>query len=86
MLRNILLDAVARAHFLSEEGDIDSAMLRLGTAPKKRGIASELEAALQSMKHVPWRTLADFRGDQALLKKIEEAEALLQSLRKSLSS
>ena len=86
-LRAIVPDPVARAHFLSEEGDIDSAMLRLGPAPKKKaGLASDLEAAVESMKHVPWTALAELRGDPELLKKIDEAEALLRSLRKTLSS
>jgi len=86
-LRAILPDPVARAHFLSDDGDIDSAMLRLGAAPKKKtGLASDLEAAVESMKHVPWTALADLRGDPEILKKIDEAEALLRSLRKTLSS
>jgi ParB family chromosome partitioning protein len=86
-LRAILPDPVARAHFLSDEGDIDSAMLRLGSVPKKKaGLAADLEAAVESMKHVPWTALADLRGDPELLRKIDEAEALLRSLRKTLSS
>ena len=86
-LRAIVPDPVARAHFLSEEGDIDSAMLRLGPAPKKKtGLASDLEAVVESMKHVPWTAVANLRGDSELLKKIDEAEALLRSLRKTLST
>jgi ParB family chromosome partitioning protein len=38
------------------------------------------------MKHVPWTALVDLKGDPELLKKIDEAEALLQSLRKTLCS
>ena len=38
------------------------------------------------MKHVPWTALADLRGDPEVLRKIDEAEALLQSLRKTLTS
>ncbi|MER9163626.1 ParB N-terminal domain-containing protein [Mesorhizobium sp. M0715] len=86
-LRTILPDPVARAHFLADEGDIDSAMLRLGPAPKKKGgLASDLETAVEAMKHVPWTALADLRGDPEVLKKIDEAEALLRSLRKALST
>jgi ParB family chromosome partitioning protein len=86
-LRSILPDPVARAHFLSDEGDIDSAMLRLAPAPKKKmGLIAELDAAVESMKHVPWTALADLRGDPEILKKIDEAEALLNSLRKTLAS
>ncbi len=87
-LRAILPDPVARQHFLSEEGDIDSAMLRLGpNANKERGgLASELETVVESMKNVPWTALSELKKDENLLKKIDEASALLMSLRKTLSS
>jgi ParB family chromosome partitioning protein len=86
-LRSILPDPVARAHFLSDEGDIDSALLRLAAGPKKKaGFVSELDAAVESMKHVPWTAIADLRGDPEILRKIDEAEALLKSLRKTLGS
>jgi ParB family chromosome partitioning protein len=43
-LRAILPDPVAREHFLSKQGDIDSAMLRLGSPQKrdKSGLAGDL--------------------------------------------
>jgi hypothetical protein len=43
----ILPDPVARAHFLNDEGDLDSAVLRLAMPEKKtqRGLSGELEAA-----------------------------------------
>lgn len=84
-LRAILPDAVAHAHFLSEKGDIDSAMLRLSPGMKKKaGLASELDAVVETMKCVPWTALAELRGDAEILKKIDEAEGLLKSLRKTL--
>jgi ParB family chromosome partitioning protein len=85
-LRAILPDPVAREHFLSKQGDIDSAMLRL-SAPQNRdktGLAGDLESAIESMKRVPWTALADLKGDPDILKKIDDAEALLKSLRKAL--
>lgn len=87
-LRSILPDPVARAHFLSADGDLDSAMMRLGPAAKKvkSGLAGELDSAVEAMKRVPWTTLAELKGDPDILKKIEDAEALLKSLRKTLSS
>lgn len=87
-LRAILPDAVARDHFLRDEGDLESAMLRLGPSPKKPagGLASEIDSAVEAMKRVPWTTLADLKGDQEVLRKIAEAEALLSSLRKTLTS
>jgi len=37
------------------------------------------------MKNVPWTVLQEPKGDADVLKKIDEAEALLRSLRKALS-
>jgi len=87
-LRAILPDPVAREHFLSDDGDLESAMLRLGPAARKAkgGLAGELDSAVEAMKRVPWTTLAELKGDPDILKKIDDAEALLKSLRKTLSS
>lgn len=87
-LRVILPDPVAREHFLSREGDIDSALLRVGPAVgnEKAGLAGDLDAAVESMKRVPWTALAELKGDADILKKIDDAEALLKALRKALSS
>lgn len=86
-LRSILPDPVARAHFLSEEGDLETAMLRLAPAAKKAntGLAGELESAVEAMKRVPWTALEAMKGDPDILKKIEDAETLLKSLRKTLT-
>jgi len=86
-LRAILPDPVARAQFLSDAGDLDTAMLRLGPAEKKStgGFADDLETMVESMKKVPWTRLQEMRGNIELLGKIEEAEALLRSLRGALS-
>lgn len=86
-LRTILPDPVARSQFLSDAGDLESAMLRLGPTPKpaKGGLSGDLEAAVDAMKKVPFSTLQELKGDVDTLKKIDEAEALLQSLRDALS-
>lgn len=86
-LRTILPDPVARSQFLSDAGDLESAMLRLGPAPKpvKGGLSGDLDAAVDAMKKVPFSTLQELKGDVDILKKIDEAEALLQSLRGALS-
>ena len=42
--------------------------------------------AVEAMKRVPWTTLAELKGDPDILKRIDDAEALLKSLRKTLSS
>ena len=84
-LRVILPDPVAREHFLRDEGDLESASLRLGPGKKeKRGLSGELASVVEAMKRVPWTTLAEMKGDVEILKRIDEAEALLKSLRKTL--
>jgi ParB family chromosome partitioning protein len=37
------------------------------------------------MKNVPWTALQEMKGNAAVLKKIEDAEELLKSLRKALN-
>src|SRR5580704_13135985 len=85
-LRSILPDPVARAHFLTDEGDLESAQLRLRPTEKKPrdGLLAELESAVEAMKNVPWTALQQLKGDAAALKKIDDAEELLRSLRKAL--
>jgi ParB family transcriptional regulator, chromosome partitioning protein len=87
-LRTILPDPVARENFLSEEGDLDSAMLRLpaGGKSSKPGLAGDLDVAVEAMKRVPWTALEEMKGDAELLKKIDDAHALLKSLRRTLTS
>ena len=85
-LRAILRDPVAKEHFLNDEGDIDSAMLRVAPPEKKKpGLVGELDAAVEAMKRVPWTALDELRGDPDILKRIDDAEALLKSLRRTLS-
>jgi ParB family chromosome partitioning protein len=86
-LRSILPDPVAKTHFLSDGGDLESAMLRLG-APEKRakgGLSGELDSVIEAVKIMPWTTLQELKGNSDILKKIDDAEAMLRSLRKALS-
>ncbi len=87
-LRGILRDPVAKAHFLSEEGDLESAMLRVAPQERSRntGLVTELDAAMDAIKRTPWTVLEELKGDVQLMKRIDEAEALLKTLRKTLSS
>lgn len=87
-LRAILPDPVARENFLSEQGDLETALLRIAPDRKEKGggLFGELDAAVEAMKSVPWTALAELKGDPEILKKIDDAEALLKSLRKTLSS
>ncbi|NEJ11219.1 hypothetical protein GR238_38650, partial [Rhizobium leguminosarum] len=75
-LRSILPDPVAKANFLSEVGDLDTAMLRLGPTEKKPkgGLPGDLDSVMESMKALPWTALQEMRGDKDLLEKIDEAE------------
>lgn len=86
-LRLILPDPVARAHFLTDEGDLESAMLRFAPSKsgEKNGLSGDLEAAVEAVKRVPWTTLAELKGNSDILRKLDEAESLLKSLRKTLS-
>jgi ParB family chromosome partitioning protein len=87
-LRTILPDPVARANFLSDSGDLESAQLRIRQTEKRRDDEplSELVAAVEAMKTVPWTTLQELKGDETVLRKLDEAESLLRSLRKALKS
>jgi ParB family chromosome partitioning protein len=87
-LRAILPDPVARENFLSEQGDLETASLRIAPERKEKGggLSGELDAAVEAMKRVPWTALVELKGDPDILKKIDDAEALLKSLRKTLSS
>jgi ParB family chromosome partitioning protein len=87
-LRAILPDPVAKAHFLADLGDLESAALRLGTTKpveKDDGLTGEIDAVVAAVKAVPWTTLQEMKGNADLLKKIDDAEAMLRSLRKALS-
>ena len=87
-LRTILPDPVARAHFLSDTGDLESAQLRIRPAEKKGndGLLTDLETAVEAMKNVPWTMLQELKGDSDVLRKLDDAENLLKSLRKALTS
>lgn len=87
-LRIILPDPVARAHFLSEDGDLESAQLQLRPVEKKEndGLLTNLETAVEAMKSMPWTALQELKGNPELLQKIGDAEELLKSLRKVLTS
>src|SRR5258708_1680534 len=87
-LRLILPDPVARAQFLSDSGDLESAELRISPIEKKGNDEpfQGLGAAVEAMKNVSWTTLEELKGNEVVLKKLDEAESLLRSLRKALTS
>ncbi len=88
-LRTILRDPVAKAHFIKDEGDLESATLRIAPTEKKKtrlGLVGELDAAVNAMRSMPWTELEKLKGNSDVLKAIDEAKALLDNLRKTLSS
>jgi ParB family chromosome partitioning protein len=85
-LRVILRDPVARAHFL-EDGGIDSAMLRVAPAKgAETGLVGQLYTMMNAIRQMPWTQLEELKGDPDLLQHIDEAEALLKTLRRNVSA
>jgi ParB family chromosome partitioning protein len=87
-LRLILKDPVARDEFLVKGGSIDAALQKLGPTPTKKneGLLGDIESLSEAIKRYPWTTLASLKGDQQVIRKIEETEKLLKELRKSLGT
>ena len=85
-LRQVLRDPVAKQHFMTESGDIDSAVLRIASPePKsKGGLAGDIDALTALVKQHPWTELSALKGDRELLAKITEAQTLLDGLKDAL--
>ena len=49
------------------------------------GLVSELDAAMEAIRRTPWTVLEDLKGDPQVIRRIDEAESLLRTLRKTLS-
>ncbi len=86
-IRQILKDPVAKDNFLSADGTIESALHTLSPMPSKKGqgLLGDIEQLSESIQRYPWTTLAALKGDQQLLRKLEETEKLLKDLKKTLS-
>ena len=86
-LRQVLKDTVAKENFLSAEGNIDSALRTLSPAPSKKahGLLGDIEQLSESLQRYPWTTLAAMKGDQQVLRKLEDTEKLIKELKKALS-
>ena len=85
-LRQVLRDPVAKQHFMTESGDIDSAVLCIAPPEpeSKGGLASDIDALTALVKQYPWTELSALKGDRELLKKITEAQTLLDGLKDAL--
>jgi ParB family chromosome partitioning protein len=86
-IRQILKDPVAKDNFLSADGTIESALHTLSPMPSKKGqgLLGDIEQLSESIQRYPWTTLAALKGDQQLLRKLEETEKLLKDLKKTLT-
>lgn len=86
-LRQILKDPVAKDTFLSSEGGIETALRALGPPPSKKahGLLGDIEQISESIQRYSWTTLAALKGDQQVLRKLEETERLIKDLKKALS-
>jgi ParB family chromosome partitioning protein len=86
-LRQILKDPVGKENFLSAEGSIESALKTLGPVPSKKahGLLGDIEQLSESLQRYPWTTLAAMKGDQQVIRKLEETEKLIKELKKALS-
>lgn len=87
-LRQILRDPSAKQNFITKEGDIDSAMLRVVPVKPKStgGLVGDIDALTELMKKYPWTDLQSLKGDKETLDKIAEAQAVLDGLKDALSS
>ncbi|MCY3819042.1 MAG: ParB N-terminal domain-containing protein [Gammaproteobacteria bacterium] len=85
-LRQVLRDPVAKQHFMTASGDIDSAVLRIAPPEpeSKGGLAGDIDALTALVKQYPWTELSELKGDPELLEKITEAQTLLDGLKDAL--
>lgn len=85
-LRQILKDPVGKDNFLSADGSIESALKTLGPPPSKKahGLLGDIEQLSESLQRYPWTTLAAMKGDQQVIRKLEETEKLIKDLKKAL--
>lgn len=86
-LRTILRDPVAKAEFLEGQSTIDAAAEKAAPSPGRRGggLSEDIEALVESVKRHSWITLDALRGDQNVLRRIEDAERVLKDLKQLLS-
>jgi ParB family chromosome partitioning protein len=86
-LRQILRDPVAKNQFLEKGATIDAAINKVAPSEKKkgRGLTDDLETLAESMRRYPWTTLEELRGDQEVLKRIEDVQKMLGDLKKLLA-
>ncbi|HEY2322238.1 MAG TPA: ParB N-terminal domain-containing protein [Thermoanaerobaculia bacterium] len=85
-LRVVLRDPVAKQKF-ADGAKLDSVLedvIPSAEQPQKGTLAGDIQQLTAALKRHPWTALMERRGDEQLLKKVEEAEKLLRDLRKAL--
>ena len=86
-LRQILRDPVAKQHFMTASGDIDSAILLVAPVvpdSEPGDLVRDIDTLLALVKQYPWTELRALQGDRKLLAKITEAQKLLDELKDAL--
>ena len=85
-LRKILRDPVAKEEFLSESGEIQSALEKVppDANEKRQGLSEEVAALVDAIKRQPWTALERLKGNSDLLRNIEEAERVFEALKRQL--
>ena len=86
-LRQILRDPVAKESFLAPDGTIEDTMRTISPSPSKKGqgLLGDIEQLTETLQRYPWTTLTALKGDQQVLRKLEETEKLIKELKRSLS-
>lgn len=86
-LRQILRDPVAKESFLTPDGTIEDAMRTISPTPSKKGqgLLGDIEQLTETLQRYPWTMLTALKGDQQVIRKLEETEKLIKELKKSLS-
>lgn len=86
-LRQILKDPVAKENFMGVGGNIETASRTLAPGPSKKaqGLLGDIEQISESLQRYSWTALAALKGDQQVIRKLEETEKLLKELKKALS-
>jgi ParB family transcriptional regulator, chromosome partitioning protein len=83
-LRVVLRDAVARQKFVDGQS-LDAVMDAVAPPVTQKGtLAGDIQELTEALKKHSWTALVENRGDAQLLEQVEEAEKLLQALKKAL--
>jgi hypothetical protein len=80
-----LKDAVARERFLAEEGTVETALQLVPPKKGETGLVGDIEELTDILRRYPWTTLAELKGNQEVILKLEETEKLIRELKKALA-